>query len=226
MPSRSVNNSLVCLPDRVSFLQGLVYHMYLRIAYVLYHTAGKIQPGETILLHTAAGGLGTLITQIAKKRGNVVIALSSSDEKLEYCRTNGADYLINYTRCDYVEEVLRITGGKGVDVSLNGAGGPTLETDPVAIRTLGRWVIFGYAAGKGRIDPYDEIFRKSLTTTLFTIYTVLEREEFRQATDFLMHWLHTQELMSVTKTFRFEDVAAAHREIEEKRIVGKIALLV
>jgi NADPH2:quinone reductase len=218
--------NLICLPDRVSFLNGLVYNNSLRIAYLAYYTFGQIQPYETILLHAPAGGIGTLVTQIAKRRAhNVVIALSSSEEKLEYCRANGADYGINYKTSDYVEEVLRITGGKGVNVSLNSVAGPTLKTDPRVIRPLGRWVIYGSAAGRGLIDIYDGILPKSLTMRMFSVYTVLEREEYRQATDFLENWLRTEELISVSKTFPLEDVRAAHHWIDEQRSVGKIALV-
>lgn len=221
--------NVICLPDRVSFLNALVYNNNLRIAYLAYYTYGQIRPYDTILLHAPAGGIGTLITQIAKRRAhNVVIALSSSDEKLEYCRANGADYGINYKKSDYVEEVLRITGGKGVHVSLNSVGGPTLKTDPRVIKPMGRWVIYGWAAGKGLVDIYDDaIFPKSLTISIFSVYTVREsgREEYRQATDFLENWLHTEELISVSKTFPLEDVIAAHHWIDEQRSVGKIALV-
>ncbi len=218
--------SVICLPDRVSFLQGLVYNSNLRIAYLAYYIFGQIQPYDSILLHAPAGGIGSLITQIAKRRAhNVVIALSSSDEKLEYCRANGADYGINYKKSDYVEEVLRITGGKGVDVSLNSVAGPTLKTDPRVIRPLGRWVIYGSAAGRGLIDIYDTVLPKSLTMSIFSVYTVLEREEYRRATNFLENWLHTEELISVSRTFLLEDVIAAHHWIDEQRSVGKIALV-
>jgi NADPH:quinone reductase len=218
--------NVICLPDRVSFLNGLVYYLSLRIAYLAYYTFGKIQPYETILLHAPAGGIGTLITQIAKRRAhNVVIALSSSDEKLAYCRANGADYGINYRKSDYVEEVLRITGGKGVNISLNSVAGPTLKTDPRVIRPLGRWVIYGSAAGKGLIDIYEAALPKSLTLNIFSVYTVFEREEYRQATDFLENWLHTEELISVSKTFPLEDAIAAHHWMDEQRAVGKIALV-
>lgn len=218
--------NVICLPDRVSFLSGLVYHNNLKIAYLAYYIFGQVQPYDTILLHAPAGGIGTLITQIAKRRANnVVIALSSSDEKLEYCRANGADYGINYKTGDYVDEVLRITDGKGVSVSLNSVGGPTLKTDPQVIRPMGRWVIYGRAAGRGPIDIYETMFLKSLTLSTFSVYTVLEREEYRQATSYLENWLHTEELISVSRTFPLEEAVAAHRWIDEQRSVGKIALV-
>jgi len=214
------------LPDRVTYFQGLVYFANLRVAYMVYNVFGKVQPNDAILVHAASGGVGSLITQIAKRRGNnVVIALSSSDEKLEYCRANGADYLINYKTTDYVKEVLRITDGNGVDVSLNSIGGTTLETDPDAIKPLGRWVIYGYAAGKGLIDPYKHML-KSLTITASSIYTYFFREEYQQAMDFLKDWLNTEDnLLSVTKTFRIEEIVQAHHWFEDQHSIGKIALV-
>ena len=215
------------LPDRVSFLQGLVYHNNLRFAYLMYYVAGGIKPFDSILLHAAAGGIGTLVTQIAKRRANnVVIALSSSDEKLAYCLENGADYGINYRKTDYVAEALKITGGRGVDVALNSVAGPTLKTDPHAIKPMGRWIITGHAAGKGTIDPYEVMLIKSITVSIFSVYTVLERNEFRIATEFMENWLHTEALISVAKTFPLEDVTAAHHWIDSHRSVGKIALVV
>ena len=222
----SVKN-VIQLPDRVSFLQGLVYHLNLRVAYIMYCVAGCIKPHDTILLHAAAGGVGTLFTQIAKRRANnVIIALSSSDDKLEYCQNGGADYGINYRNTDYVEEVLRITGGKGVDVCLNSVAGPTLKTDPYVIKPMGRWVINGHAAGKGTIDPYEVMLIKSITVSIFSVYTVFEREEFRQATKFMENWLHTEALISPAKTFPLEEVAEAHHWMDSHRSYGKIALVI
>lgn len=217
---------VIFVPDRVSSLQALVYNINLRVAYLCYYTFGQIRSCDTILIHAPAGGIGTLITHIAKRRANnFVIALSSSEEKLEYCRKSGADVGINYKSTDYVEEVLRVTGGRGVDVSLNSVAGPTLKKDPLVIKSLGRWVIYGQAAGEGLIDIYEAILPKSIAINAFSVYSVLEREEHRQATDFLLNWLNTEDLISVTKTFPLEDVTAAHHWIDEQRSIGKIALV-
>lgn len=217
---------VVLIPDRVTYLQGVVYHINLRIAYLYYYAFGQIEPTATILLHAAAGGIGTLLTQIAKRRGkNIIIAVASSDEKLDYCRAHGADYGVNYMASDYVAEVLKITGGRGVDVSLNSVGGPTLKNDPLVLKPLGRWVINGYAAGKDLIDPYEVIMPKSLLVSIFSVYTVREREEYRRATEFMHHWLQTEELISVTKTFPLDEVIASHHWIEGQHSVGKIALV-
>ena len=218
-------DSAIVLPDHVSYEQAIVLHVNLRVAYLYFITFGQVQPGETILLHAAAGGIGTLVIQLAKRRGinNIVIALSSSDEKLEHCRTVGADYCINYRKSDYVDEVLRITGGKGVDVSMNSVGGKTLETDHLVIRPRGRWLINGYAGGKGFIDPYAFIL-KSLTLSIFSIYTVRNDEDFRNATLFLEEWLRTATLDGCSRVFRLEEVVEAHGWIEGQHSCGKIGL--
>lgn len=219
-------DTAIILPDRVSYEQAIVHHVNLRVAYLYYYTFGQVQPGETILLHAAAGGIGNLVIQIAKRCGvnNTVIALSSSDKKLERCRFAGADYCINYRTSNYVEEVLRITGGRGVDVSMNSVGGWTLETDHLAIRPRGRWLINGYAGGKGLIDPYAFIL-KSLTLSIFSIYTVRHDEAFRDATLFLEIWLRNETLDGCSRVFRLEDVAQAHEWIEGQQSYGKIGLV-
>jgi len=221
------DKDVVTLPDRASFMQAIVYHINLRIAYLNYYTFGKTGPNDTILLHAAAGGIGCLTTQIAKRRAeNSVIALSSSDEKCAHCKSNAADFCINYRKIDYVKEVLQITGGIGVDVAFNSVGGWTFKTDPHAIKPLGRWIIYGYAAGKDLIDPYEVIMPKSLSISINSVYTVREREEYKQATDFMIDWLQTEELDSVSKTFALEDVIQAHHWIEDQRSIGKVALVV
>jgi NADPH2:quinone reductase len=219
-------DSAIILPDRVTWEQAIVHHINLRIAYLFFFTFGKVQPGETILLHAAAGGVGTLLARIAKRRGsdNTVIALSSSDEKLAHCRAVGADYCINYHKSDYVEEVLSITGGKGVDVSMNSVGGKTLETDYLVIRPRGRWLINGYAGGKGLIDPYAFIL-KSLTLSIFSVYTVQNDEDYLLATQFLEEWLRSEKLEGCSKIFRLEDVVQAHEWIEGQHSIGKIGLI-
>ena len=103
---KTFEQDVIVLPDRASFQQGLVYLANLPVSYLAYYVFGNVRPGDAILLHAAAGGIGTMITQIAKRRGqNRLIALSSSDEKLEYCERNGADHCINYRATDYTRRL-------------------------------------------------------------------------------------------------------------------------
>ena len=217
---------VIPLPDHVHHLEGIVYLVNLRIAFLNYFIFGKTQPHETILIHAGAGGIGTLLTQIAKRRANnTVITLSSTDEKAAYCKANGADHSINYKKRNYVEEVMALTGGVGVDISFNSVGGPTFRTDPLAIRPLGRWMIYGYAAGKELLDPYESIMPKSLTLSIHSVYTIRDREEYRQATTYLLDWLEKEELDSVSKVFTLEEIVQAHHWIENQHSIGKIAIM-
>ena len=213
---------LTPLPDHVSFEQGVVHLVNLPVAHLVYNAFGAVQPGQTILLHAAAGGVGSLVTQIAKRRGgNTVIALVGSDDKAEHCRSNGADHVINYKTTDYVQETLRLTDGVGVDVSLNSVAGPTLETDPDAIRVGGRWSIYGYAAGKGVIDPFKH-FLKALTINVSAAYSYMTRPEFMQAQVFMREWIATEPLSAATRSFRLEQVQDAHRWLESGASYGKL----
>ena len=220
------SGKVMVIPDRASFDQALVYHINMPVAYLAYYTFGDIRPGESILVHAAAGGIGSVFTQIAKKRGNnTVIALVSTDEKLDFCRKIGADYAVNVSTSNYVDEVLTITNGEGVDVSFNSVTGPTLETDMKAIRQRGKWLLNGFAAGVGALEISAELMLKSFTIVPFSIYSVLDKPEFQQAIDFRDNWLATEELLSGARTFRLEDVAEAHRWIESRGSFGKVVLI-
>ncbi len=223
---KAFERDIIVLPDNVSFGQGLVYLVNLPVAYLAYAVFGNVQPGETILLHAAAGGVGTMITQIARRKGqNTVIALSSSDEKLAYCKKNGADHGVNYKTIDYREAVLKLTNGQGVDICFNSVSGSTLQTDPLCIKYRGRWVIYGYSGGAGTIDPLGEnIITKSLNITSFTTYSVFGTEDQINMYQFLHKWLATENLESPTKTFIMDDIGAAHTWMESQRSFGKIVL--
>jgi NADPH:quinone reductase len=219
--------TLRLLPARVSFTQAMVYQVNLPAAYAHFSTFGQVQPGETILVHAAAGGVGSLITQIAKRRGkdNKVIALASSDEKLEFCRANGADHVINYRKQNYVEAVKKITDNQGVDVVCNNVGGDTLKTDPQLVKRLtGRWLISGSSAGRGLINPYAFLY-ESITVRAFSIVTLNGTEERAKASRFLDDWLRTEELIEPAHVFKLSDIAAAHDCLEQQRSWGKVVLV-
>ncbi len=223
---KTFEHDVVVLPDRASFQQGLVYLANLPVSYLAYYVFGNVQPGDAILLHAAAGGIGTLITQIARRRGrNTLIALSSSDEKLEYCRKNGADHCINYRATDYTEAVLDLTHGQGVDIAFNSVSGSTLQTDPRCIKKRGRWIIYGSSGGMGTINPSEaELITKSLTIVPFSTYSVLGTDVQNEMLQFLDEWLATERLESPTKVFRLEDVGEAHTWIESQNSCGKVVL--
>jgi NADPH:quinone reductase len=227
---------LVEVPDRVSLAQALIYPVNLLTAYYAVMVWAKVQPGERVLLHAAAGGVGLLALQIMKRKLQdvQVVALSSSDEKLQLAREHGADFAINYKTTDYVAEVSRLFGAKatgfatggerggGVDVSLNGVSGPTLRTDPQVIRKRGRWVIYGWAGGRGELDTaafgYDGI-----TIMPFSSIAWMGTPEHRAGLQFVREWLEQQPLLEPS-VYALSRAAEAMRALSQGSTQGKVVL--
>ena len=219
-------NNLRPIPERCSFAQAMVYMVNLPVAYHHFYTFGQVQPGETLLIHAASGGVGSLITQIAKRKGqdNTVIALASNEEKMAFCAANGADHCINYREVDYVEAVKELTQGRGVEVVCNSVGGDTLANDPKIIKPLrGRWLITGASNGAKSINPWSFIY-DSITVKPFSVLTLPGTEEFRLAFQFLDQWLAEETLIDPTHVFSLEQATEAHQLIEQQKSFGKIIL--
>jgi NADPH:quinone reductase len=229
---------LMPVPDRVPLDRVLAYPVNLLTAYYAVMVWAKVQPGERVLLHAAAGGVGLLALQIMKRRLRdvTVVALVGSDAKVELVRAHGADHAINYKSTDYVAEVNRLLGpkaagfmsggerGGGVDVSLNGVSGPTLGTDHQVIRKRGRWVIYGWAGGRGRLDTaafgYDGI-----TVMPFSSIAWIGTDEHRAGLRFVREWLEREELLEPT-VYALEQAAEAERALEQGTTSGKVVLAV
>ena len=142
------------VPAHMSFEEAGAFTEVFITAQLALHEFGRLQAGETVLIHAAAGGVGTAAVQVAKAAGARVIGTASSEEKLRRVRTLGADILINYVEQDFLDEVKKQTGGKGVDLVLDSVGGEVFEKSLQAMNTLGRVVSFGTSAGKeGTVQP-------------------------------------------------------------------------
>jgi NADPH2:quinone reductase len=113
------------LPDGVSFVDGAAFLIQGLTAYHLLHTADTTGPGRTVLVHSAAGGVGLIAVQLAKLAGARVLATVSSDAKAALVKSSGADAVINYARDKFADEALRLTDGRGVDLVLDAVGKPT-----------------------------------------------------------------------------------------------------
>lgn len=225
---------LTAVPDHVGLEQVLAYPVNLRTAYYMVYTWARVREGERVLLHAAAGGVGLLALQILKRkfRSVEVVAIASTEDKLQLLRGEGADHVINRKTQDYVTEVLKIwgpkasgfqTGGRqegGVDVAFNGVSGDTLSTDWQVIRKRGRWVIYGYSAGRGRLDTaqfgYDGI-----TVMPFSSIAWQGTQDAAAATTFIADWLASEELI-VPEIHPIEDLVAVQRAFEAGETTGKI----
>lgn len=225
------------VPDNVTLEQVLIYPVNLPTAYLAVYEWAKVQEGEIVLVHAAAGGVGSLAVQVMKRKFEdvTVIGLAGSDEKVARIKANGADHAINYKTTNYVEAVGEIAGVKpvgfapmappaGVHVVLNGVGGDTLKTDRRIIRKLGRWVLFG---GMGVAEPLN-VFANSydaITIMPFSKIPFRGTDADRRAEDFTVDWMKTERLDQPT-VHPLEDIAAVQSAMERGETFGKVVFRV
>jgi NADPH2:quinone reductase len=201
--------------------QGLTAH-YLAVS------TYPLKPGDTALVHAAAGGVGQLLVQIAKMRGARVIATVSTEAKAQVARGCGADEVILYTQQDFEAEVKRLTGGRGLEVVYDSVGQDTFEKSLNCLKPRGFMVLYGQSSG--RVAPQDPqiLNRKgSLYLTRPTMgHYLLTREEFLGRTNDLFGWMDSGALkVRIDQTFPLAQAAAAQTYMEERRTLGKVLLV-
>ena len=140
--------SITRLPEKMSFEDGAAFYVVFQTGWFGLHRRAKLQAGETLLVHAAAGGVGSAAIQLGKAAGATVIATAGSDEKVAICTKLGADHAINYKTQDFAEEVKRITGGRGADVVYDPVGGDVYDRSTKCIAFEGRIVIVGFTSGR------------------------------------------------------------------------------
>jgi NADPH2:quinone reductase len=140
--------SVTAMPDRMTFEEGAGFTLIFQTGWFGLHRRANLQPGETLLVHAGAGGVGSAAIQLGKAAGATVIATAGSDKKTEVCRTLGADHVVNYKTGDFVEEVKRITEGRGADVVFDPVGGDVYDRSTKCIAFEGRIVIVGFTSGR------------------------------------------------------------------------------
>ena len=218
---------LVPVPEGVALdlaaavmLQGMTAH------YLTHHTFA-LKPGDTALVHAAAGGVGQLLVQIAKRCGARVIGTASA-AKLDLARAAGADEVIGYNEEDFEAAVKQLTGGKGVDVVYDSVGKTTFDKSLNCLRRRGYMVLFGQSSGPvPPLDPQVLNGKGSLFLTRPTLahYTAT-REELLSRTNDLFSWIAAGELkVTIDTTFPLAHAADAHRYLEGRQTKGKVLLI-
>jgi len=218
---------LVPLPGGVSthlaaavMLQGMTAHYLATSTYPL-------REGDRCLVHAAAGGVGLLLVQIAKRRGAYVIGTAGTDAKARLAREAGADEVIVYTRQDFASEVRRLTGDEGVEVVYDSVGRSTFTAGLDVLAPRGMMVLFGQSSGPvGPIDPQLLNQKGSLFLTRPSLgHYVASREELLQRAGDLFAWIEAGELsVHIGAEFPLADAAEAHRALESRRTTGKVLL--
>ncbi|MBV9611367.1 MAG: quinone oxidoreductase [Acidobacteriaceae bacterium] len=218
---------LVELPENISFEDGAAIMLQGMTAHYLTHSTFALKPGQTCLIHAAAGGVGLLLVQVAKIAGATVIGTVSTEEKADLVRATGADHLIVYTKSDFVEEVKRITANKGVDVVYDSVGTTTFQKSLDCLRPRGLMVSFGQSSGPvGQIDPLILTQRGSLFLTRPNLgHYIADAEELRWRAADLFAWLASNRLkLRIHRVYALADAAQAHRDLEGRVTTGKLLL--
>jgi len=209
------------LEDAAAVLtQGLTAH------YLAYDTYA-IQSGDTVLVHAGAGGVGLLLTQMAKALGARVITTVSTDEKAVLSREAGADHVILYTQKNFADAVMKFTGGEGLPVVYDSVGKTTFEDSLKCLRPRGLMALFG--ASSGAVPPLDPIrlMAGSLYLTRPTLkdYVTPRAELERRAAD-VFGWVASGKLkVRIGDRLKLEDAAQAHRDLEGRKTTGKVLLV-
>jgi NADPH2:quinone reductase len=219
---------LAKLADEVTFEQAAALLEQGMTAHYLATSTYPLKPGDTALVQAAAGGVGQLLVQIAKKRGTRVIATVSTEAKAKLARECGADEVILYSQQDFETEVKRLTAGRGVDVVYDSVGKDTFEKSLNCLKPRGMMVLYGQSSGK--VEPQDPqiLNRKGslyLTRPTLGHYMQTRDEVLGRAND-VFQWVADGTLkVRIDRTFPLEQAAAAHTYMEERRTMGKVLII-
>jgi len=204
-----------------AMLQGMTAHY-------LVHSTYPLQQGDTALVHAAAGGVGLLLIQLAKRRGAKVFGTVSTHEKAKLAKEAGADQVILYTREDFAAEVKKSTNGAGVTVVYDSVGQSTFEKSLDCLRPRGFLVLFGQSSGP--VPPFD-LGKLAAKGSLFVTRPSLvnymsDRRELLERANDLFKWIAAGELqLRIDKIFPLAQIAEAHRLLEARKTTGKVLLI-
>lgn len=218
---------IIPLPDSVGFEDGAAFPIQVLTAYHMLFTSHRLTEGQSVVVHSAAGGVGLAAVQLAKAAGARVIGTVSTEEKATLAKEYGADEVVNYATHDFAEETLKLTDGKGVDLILDAVGKPTLEKGLKCLAPFGHLVVYGRAGGVP--DPLNVfgLFQKSIKVSGFVLYTVSAMPDVhRKGIEASFARMAEGKLkLLIGRTFPLADAAEAHRHMESRQSVGKLVLL-
>jgi len=219
---------LVPLPDAVDFTTAAAAMLQGMTAHYLTHSTFPLKQGDKCLVHAAAGGAGRLIVQMAKMLGATVYGTVGNDEKARIAKSAGADEVIVYTRDDFAAEVKRLTDGKGVDVIYDSVASSTFTKGLDIIRPRGMMVLFGQSSGP--VAPFDPNIlnpKGSLFLTRPTLaHYIAKRDELLWRAGDVLGWIASGKLeLRIEKTYPLAEAAQAHRDLESRKMAGKLLLI-
>ncbi|MGE4218109.1 MAG: quinone oxidoreductase [Alphaproteobacteria bacterium] len=218
---------LVKLPAHVDDKTGAAMMLKgMTAVYLLYRTF-KVQKGQTVLFHAAAGGVGLIACQLLKQIGATVIGTVGSDAKAELAKAHGCDHAVVYTRENFKDRVKEITGGKGVPVVYDSVGADTFMDSLDCLSPQGFFVSFGNASGP--VKPFETGILAAKGSLYFTRPTMAThtgtKEDIAELTGVLFDAMAKGLKIEVNQTYALKDAAQAHRDLEGRKTTGSTVLL-
>ena len=220
--------NLVKVPDSISFKVAATLMTKGLTTFYLLHKTYPVQKGEAVLFHAAAGGVGQIFGQWAKSLGCKVIGTVGSDNKIEKAKNNGYDHIINYNKENFAKKVLEITNDKGVPVVYDGVGKNTLEGSLECLSIRGMMVSFGNASGPlSEINVPKLIQPKGLYLTRPSMQQYLStKEELDEGSKVLFEKISSGKVkIEIFKEYKLENVVNAHKDLEERKILGPAIII-
>jgi NADPH:quinone reductase len=219
---------LIPLPEGCSSDDAAAVLLQGMTAHYLVHGSYKAGPDDTALVHAAAGGVGLLLVQMAKKRGARVIGTVSTEEKEALARAAGADEVIRYTEVDFEAETRRLTEDAGVDVVYDSVGLTTFDAGLRLLKPLGTMVLFGQSSGPvPPVNPQILSSEGSLFMTRPTMaHYILTRQALLDRAGEVLHWVASGELsVRIGARYALADAAQAHTALQSRQTTGKVLLV-
>ncbi len=219
----------VPLPTQIDAKKATAIFVQGSTAQLMIAQVAKDLYGKTVLINAAAGGVGSLLIQLAKMQGAKVIAASSSAEKLEIAKALGADETVNYSTPNWSEQVKGANEGKGVEIAFEMVGGDVYNETIKSLATGGHLIIYGCASAvQGQIHP-EHFVDENITQSGFNLafYITTKPQVWQEALGTVIGLVAQGKLQIETPhTFALEDAAEAHRQIEARLTTGKVVLVV
>lgn len=209
------------IPDGLDLRTGAVFSTCAYTAWLLVHSAAKLQPGQSIAIHSAAGAVGALLIQLAKSAGATVFALAGGEEKLAYASRFGPDHLVDYNDEGWPARVVELNGGRGVDVIIDGNAGPNALRNFDAIASMGNVIFIGATAGPAPDISASMLIGKNCSASGFVQYLYqavsggAEKEAMHAAL------ISGKWTIPIERIFLLEEIADAHRAWESRELVGR-----
>ena len=219
----------LCIPDNLSMAEAAGIPDVFLTAWITLFKKANLREGEKVLIHAAGSGIGMASIQLAKIFGATVFTTASSDEKLEKAKTMGADFIINYTKANFAEEIRKITAGQGVKVILDGVGASTLEGNLQALAEFGRLILIGTVGGREAQLHLGRAITKNVTLFAFRLHGHSNEllacflREFGQ--EILPLFAQGKLRSMVDRTFSFKEAKEAHSYLEQRKNFGKVILV-